>query len=276
MFLGFRPPVQHRIADVDINLTNQYLLACKTLRRKDFLKAYGFAERKGVLGFFHHIVLLHPEAVINLLKKGKETYLPKEFLSLPVFKEHVPVFKLLLLKEKESFFYGDRKIAISPRTKDFYLAIYLFLNRKRYLNKENLLNTFYKKAQNPAKSLTKALSRIRKTLNLDGALTSKKEGVFLNTEAKIDLEEFEERFKMGRILEKVGEIDRALTEYRQCFVLYKKNPFEQMGYYYNFAEERRRVVRNMYEELCQSLIRNAKEKGDAKVVMTIKKRLKKE
>jgi len=268
--------VKHYVTDQRLSLTALYLSACKSLRKRDYFKAYRFAEKKGLLGFLHRIILIHPEAVINLLKKGRETYLPKEFLSLPIFKEEIPIFRLSLLGDKESIFYGNRKINISPRSKDFALLVYLFLNRKRYLERENLINIFYGKAENPAKTFTKALSRIRSNLNLNGVLISKQEGVFLNIEAKIDLEEFEERFKMGRILEKVGEVDRALQEYRQCFVLYKKSPFEQMGYYYNFAEERRTMVRNMYSELCDKLIKNAEEKKDIKFVKKLKEKLKSE
>jgi transposase-like protein/DNA-binding winged helix-turn-helix (wHTH) protein len=266
-----------QLPDAHIRLVKFYLLACKTLRRKDYLKTYRFAEKKGLMGFFHRVILLHPEAVIALLKKGKETHLPKEFLSLPVFKEQIPIFKLFLLRDKETIFYGDRKIAISPQTKDFQLLLYLFLNRRKFLDKGQLFNIFYKHTLNPARCLTKALSNIRGSLGLTkGTLTLRKAGVLFNAEARVDLEEFEERYKMGRISKRVGETRHALSEYLSCFNLYGKSPFEQMGYYYNFAEERRTVARNMFENLCNTLIKDAKKKGESKTVRKIREKFKRE
>jgi transposase len=278
LLLGHIPPVSHSIKrNARFRLANLYLLSYKTLRKKNYLKAYRFTEKKGLFGFLHRIILLHPEVVIKLLRKGKETYLPQEFLNLPIFKEELPMHKLFLLTDKESVFYGNRKINISPRSKDFHLLVYLFLNRQKYLNKETLFDIFYKKTKNPVKSLTKALSRIRRILNLSkGALSSKRGRVLFNNEAKIDLEEFEQSFKMGKILEKVGEVERALREYRACFALYKKGPFKQMGYYYNFAEERRTIVRNMFNRLCNALITNAKNKERSKTVRRIEEKFKKE
>jgi len=261
LLLKFVPRTGIHTSDQRIRLIYYYLRACTSLRNREYLRTYKFAEKKGLLGFFHRIVLLHPEAVINRLHKGKDTFLPQEFLKLPVFREEIPAFILSLLKEKESIFYGARKIEFSVRSRDFHLLVYLFLNRKKNLDREDLLNIFYRNIRNPIKALTKALSRIRKALNLaKGILHSRREGVFFNVEAKIDLEEFEERFKTGKILEKIGEGERALQEYRQCFALYKYSPFEQMGYYYNFAEERRTVVRNMFKDICDVLMRQTKEK----------------
>lgn len=241
------------------------------------MKAYRFAVKKGLQGLLHHIILLNPEAVNNLLKKGKDTLLSKEFLRLPVFKGVIPVLKLLLLKEKEAIFYGEHKIKMSPRTKDFHLLVYLFLNRKKHLKRDDLTDIFYHKVQNPIKSLTKALSRIRRILNLPReVLSSTQQGVFFNIETKIDLEEFEERFRMGRIFEKVGEIKQALKEYQECFAIYKKSPFERMGYYYNFAEDRRTLARNMFEHLCYVLLEHAKQKKEEKVIIKIIQKLKKE
>jgi transposase-like protein len=277
LLLGVISPVSYYSRDPWVNLTKLYLLACKTLRKKNYLKAYKFAERKGFLGFFHRIAVFHPEVVINLLKKGKETYLPKEFLTLPVFHEATPMFKLFLLRDKESIFYGDRKINISPHTKDFHLLTYLFLNRKKTLDKENLINIFYKDVSNPSQCLIKALSRIRNCFSLPkGVLSLRKTGVFFDIEAEVDLEKFEESYKLGRISEKVGEVQHALREYQECFMLYKKSPFEQTGYYYNFAEERRTFVRNMYKELCDFLIMHAQEKGKNKIINKIRRKLKRE
>jgi tetratricopeptide (TPR) repeat protein len=278
LLIGHIPPVLHYInRNARFRLANLYLLSCKTLRNKDYLKAYRFAEKKGLLGFLHRIILLHPEVVIKLLKKGKETYLPKEFLDLPIFIVEVPMFQLSLLKRKESIIYGDRKINISPGTKDFHLIVYLFLHRKKFIDREKIFDIFYRKTQEPSKCLTKALSRIRKSLSLSkGSLSLSKEGVYFDLEARIDLEEFEERYRIGKISEKVGEMRHAFKEYRECFSLYKRSPFEKMGYYYNFAEDRRTYVRYAYENICKSLITDAEKKGNVKTVKKIKQRLEKE
>ncbi len=276
LVLGLALPA-FRSHDAMIILVNRYLIACRTLRKTDYYKTYRYAEKRGLLGFLHRIILLRPNAVINLLRKGSVTHLPKEFLDLPVFKEAQRIFRLLLLKEKESIFYGDRKIDISSRAKDFHLLVYLLLNRKKNLDRENIFDIFYRTTKNPSKTLSKAFSRIRRILNLlKGVLLSKKEGVLLNIEAKIDLEEFEEMYKLGRVLEKVGETDRALQEYQQCFTAYKKSPFEKMGYRYNFAEDRRTTARNMCQELCGFLLAHAIEKGDTRMTDRIKMKIKRE
>jgi len=276
LVLGSAPPIL-RSDDAMIQLVNRYLIACRTLRKTHYYKTYKFAEKRGLIGFLHRIILLRPNAVINLLHKGRVTHLPKEFLDLPVFKEEQPIFMLSLLKEKESIFYGNNKINISPRTKDFHLIVYLSLNRKKNLDREKILNIFFQTNKNPSKILSKAFSRIRRILNLPKeTLFSRREGVLLNIKAKIDLEEFEEMYKMGKVLEKVGKIASALQEYQQCFALYKKSPFEKMGYHYHFAEERRTNVRSMFEDICHPLIKDAEAKGDIKKVNEIENKLKKE
>jgi hypothetical protein len=94
--------------------------------------------------------------------------------------------------------------------------------------------------------------------------------VCFNVETRIDLEEFENKYKMAKILEKVGETDRALQEYQQCYTMYKKSPFEKMGYYYNFAEERRTIARNMYQELCDQLMTHARGTDRTRIIDHIK------
>jgi len=263
-------------ADVEIQLAYLYRRACKTLKRRDYLRAYNFAKRRGLMGLFHRIVLLRPDIVVKFIKERKQTYLPEKFLSLPVFKEATPGWRIFLLRNKESVFYGDKKISIAASSKDFHLLVYLFLNRKKNINRDTLLELFYKNTTAPDKCLIKAFSRIRAKLGLPkGVLTLRKTlGVFFNVEARMDLEEFEERFKIGKIFERAGETNRAIVEYQECFKLYKKSPFDWMGYYYNFAEDRRALVRSMYQEICMKLLVWAKEKGDYKWVNRIRMKLK--
>ncbi len=277
LLIGKTQPSHRHFTDAYIHLTNQYLFACKTLRRKDYIAACNFAKRKGLTGLLHRIILFRPQAVTRVLKKRKKVFLPDEFLELPVFKENRPELRLFLLKKRESILYGNREMHISPRSKDFHLLTYLFLNRKKYLDREDLISWFYGKADKPMRGLTKALSRIRGALGLTKeTLVSRKDGVCFNVETRIDLEEFENKYKMAKILEKVGETDRALQEYQQCYTMYKKSPFEKMGYYYNFAEERRTIARNMYEELCDHLLTHAREKGETKIADHIKMKSKRE
>ena len=245
-------PILNEKISFRFKLLNLYISFSKTLKYRDYIKVYKFAEKKGLIGIFHNIILLHPKPIINLLKKGKNLFLPPEFLNLPIFKE-IPIFKLFLLRKKEFITYGDKKIKISD-SKDFHLIIYLFLNRKRFVEKEEIYKIFFKNSKNPYKSLIKSLSRIRKILGIPkNKLFLKKEGVFFDIDAEIDLEEFENRFKMGKILEKVGEIDKALKEYKEAIKLYKKTPFEKIGYYYNFAEDKRNIIINIYREIKETI-----------------------
>jgi transposase-like protein/DNA-binding winged helix-turn-helix (wHTH) protein len=245
-------PIQNQKISFRFKLLNLYISFGKTLKYKDYIKVHKFAEKKGLIGILHHIILLHPEPIINLLKKGKNPFLSPEFLNLPIFNE-IPVFKVFLLRKKEFITYGNKKIKISD-SKDFHLIIYLFLNRKRFIEKEEIYKIFFKNSKNPYKSLIKSLSRIRKILGISkNNLFLKKEGVFFDMDAKIDLEEFKNRYKMGKVLEKIGEINKALKEYKEAINLYKKPPFEKIGYYYNFAEDERNIIINMYKEMKETI-----------------------
>lgn len=247
--LKFKPTNYKKYLDLRIKLWNLYFSACKTLKKREYIKAFKFARKNGLEGFLHHLILLHPQPVINLIQKGEDTFLPPKFLTLPVFERKKPLFELFLLRKKELLIYGKRKIFLSD-SKFFHLLIYLFLNRKRFINKEELINIFLKNSRNPEKSLIKLLTKIRKMLGISKkTLFSKKNEIFFDVDAKIDLEEFENKFKLGKIFERAGEIRKALREYKEAFYIYKKSPFEKMSYYYHFAEDIRSNFKIMYKEI---------------------------
>lgn len=264
--------------DAEIRLTHLYLNACKNLSHKDYLRAYNYARKKGLIGFFHRLVLLHPSIVIKFIKEQKKTYLPEYFLNLPVLKCAVPSWQLFLLREKETIFYGEKRIGIPTNSRDFHLLVYLFLNRKRNIRIEDLLELFYRNTNAPERCLIKALSRIRNKLRLSKRrlISRMTTGVYFDVEARVDLEAFEEHFKIGKVFEKGGKIGQAIKEYQVCFKLYKKSPFEKMGYYYNFAEDRRTIVRNMFQQCCVGLLTWAKERGNYNWVNKIKAKMEKE
>jgi len=273
--LNSKPPPQNFLMDAGLRLLIYYQQFSKTLRYKNYLRILIFAKRKGLLGYLQRIILLQPGPVLYLLKKGKETHLPDTLLKLPVFSKEIPTFYFYLLTKREKILFGEKAIPLKYRTKTFALLVYLILNRSRPITKETLLNTFYIKNTSPNKSLAKALTKIRSRYGLTKKeIVSKNGFLSIGIEAKIDLEEFEERFKIGKIFERAGETNRAIVEYQECFKLYKKSPFDWMGYYYNFAEDRRALVRSMYQEICMKLLVWAKEKGDYKWVNRIRMKLK--
>jgi len=275
--LNSKPPPQNFLMDARLRLLTYYQQFSKTLRYKSYLRILTFAKRKGLLGYLHRIILLQPEPVLYLLRKGKETHLPDTLLNLPVFNKEIPTFYFYLLTKREKVFFGEKMIPLKYRTKAFALFIYLILNRSQPIPKEILLNTFFIKNTNPNKSLTKILTKIRSRYGLTKReIVSRSGNLYIAIKAKIDLEEFEKRFKIGKIFERAGETNRAIVEYQECFKLYKKSPFDWMGYYYNFAEERRILVCNMYQEICMKLLVWAKEKGDYKWVNRIRMKLKME
>lgn len=278
LLMGSVSPDAADINDAYIRLIVLYISACQTLKKTDYLRAYRFAIKEGLLGFLHRIMLLRPEAVVHLIKKGIDPRLPKEFVRLPVFKAETPIHRLLLLARNEAIFFDKLKMKISTRSKDFHVLVYLMLNRKKTLRKEDVSAIFYGHALNATISLNKALSRIRRHLNLPkGVLTSKRDSILLDLEVSNDLEEFEQRYKLGKILGKLGETQNALSEYRECFNILRKSPFERMGYYYNFAEERRALVRSMYASLCGVLLKDAEHRPESQYLTNlIKSRISKE
>jgi hypothetical protein len=277
IILTGEPIAATRSLDRRIRIINRYLEACRSRRGRFYTEAYRIAKKCGLLGFLHRIILLQPKAAVNLLKQGRDTYLPQEYLTLPVFRTEIPAFKILLLREKESVFYGEKKIDVMVRTKDFHLMAYLFLNRRKILSREELADIFYGKTKDPARSLIKAVSRIRGSLGLSRAqLKMSRAGLFFDIVAEIDLEEFEERFRLGKILERAGESRAALVEYETCLTLYKHSPFGQMGYYCNFAEERRSIARYMFRSLCECAMSTAKTCGKEDLINTIATKLKHE
>jgi DNA-binding SARP family transcriptional activator len=229
------------------------------------------------MGFLHRVILIHPQAVMNIMHRGLNTYLPRELLNMPVFKRQQPAYRLQLLTPHENLSCGDRRIKVSPGSKDFHLLVFLLLYRNQVLYRNKVTETFFRNVQNPELCLTKALSRIRKILLLPKAsLKTSNEQLVFKTEISVDLEDFEKRYWTGKTLEKVGETSFALKEYEECLNVYHASPFSKMGYHYNFAEEKRTMVRRMLEDVATCMMGEAKKIGDWKAVRNIEDKLKKE
>jgi transposase-like protein len=270
-------PLEFKSSSRMLKLAYQYRRACHTLRYADYLQVFRYAEKHGLMGFLHRIILIHPQAVMNIMRRGLKTYLPRELLNMPVFKGQQPAYRLQLLTPRENLTYGDRKIKISPGSKDFHLLVFLLLHRNRVLHRDQVTETFFRNAQNPTLCLTKALSRIRSVLLLPkGSLKTSNEQLIFRTDISVDLEDFEKRYWTGKTLEKAGETSFALKEYRECLNVYHTAPFSKMGYHYNFAEEKRTTARRMLEEVATYLMGEAKKISDWKAVRNIADKLKKE
>jgi len=264
------------IQEPTLRLLNIILLANRTLKIGDYRKAFNYARKNGILGIFHRMIVSFPEPVLQLLRKGKSTGLPRAILTFPIFNQNMPVYHIKFL--------GDFTVSrnqqylrtnLTPKEKSFliHLALRAGATGKLVLLKD-LYQNFWPCNRRQSSLLSHMLVRLRKKLNLSSRLLSissrhgfpslTNRGVYITT----DYDEFEVLLVQIKILERAGEWQLAKKEYSKAFSLFRGEPFKKM--YDNQSENMRRVILNKLETEAIYFAKTClehKNKNDAKKVL---------
>jgi tetratricopeptide (TPR) repeat protein len=218
------------------------------LRNNDYLKALEYAKKKGFLGVLHRYVFFFPQAVIELLDKGKPTGLPRTMLNLPVFKKDIPVYTVKFLGRlvvKRKTWKASYKVCLSP--KDNAFLIHLTIARNRFFALDRIYKNFWPNSKNPARNLAHLLVRIRKALCLPSHfLYIKGNNLYYDCHFITDYNEFLEHLAKAKAFMRANEWLFARNEYLQAFSLFRGPLFRKM--YDNWSEDMRQAILNQLEK----------------------------
>jgi len=209
--------------------------AALTKKEKDYRKAFEFARKEELLGTFHRFSILFSDVIQNLLKKGRNTGLPKAILKLPVFNKEVPVYHikflgdLIIYKNQEYL-----KTKLKPKDTAF-LIYFCFKARepKKSVNLDDAYANFWPESEKPSLIFSHLLMRVKKILKIPthlltisrkyGLTSLRNEGVYFTS----DYQEFEQTIAQAKALERAGEWKFAKKEYLRAFKLFRGEPFKK-------------------------------------------------
>jgi len=226
---------QEFLCSVSLRLLHLIIKAKNTMKVSDYQKIIKFAKRKGVLGIFHRWILFFPEIVLNVIKKGKKTELPKKILKSPIFNKEIIVYhikflgNLLVYKNQQLL-----KIDLTPQEEAFLTKIALQMSEPgKSILVEELYENFWPKSKNPYDRLSHLLTTIKKKIILPkhligvsskyGEIRLFNYGIYFTT----DQEEFEQTLARAKAMEQLGKWKLACKEYLQGFNLFRDAPFKK-------------------------------------------------
>lgn len=225
----------------------------------DYRKAYQFANRYNLLGFFHRLVLLIPDPVLMMLEKGKDTGLPRAILNLPVFRKEIPVYSVKFLGHL--IVYKNQKcLKVKLSLKDISFLIYLSLSRQKSIFLDRIYSNFWSNSKYPSRNLAHLLVRIRKALRLPSHYLYVKENrLFFDCYFTTDYGEYTEHLAQAKALLLAGEWAFANKEYLRAFKLFRGKPFRKM--YDDWSEDKRLEILFAYETEVFSFAKELRARG---------------
>lgn len=226
-----------------IPLCEQFLPTVKLvplLKNGQYASALKYAEKKGITGWLHQYIFFFPEAITDLIERGKPTGLPRAMLKLPVFRKEIPVYSvkflgnLIIYKNQKS-----RKIKLTP--KDTSFLIHLAISKSRHIALDRICRNFWPRSKNPSRNLAHLLVRIRKALCLSSHFLYIKENrLSFDGHFITDYGEYLEHLAQAKALLRTGEWAFAKAEYLHAFSLFRDAPFRKM--YDNWSEDMRCMI----------------------------------
>ena len=260
----------------------------------DYRKAYQFANRYNLLGFFHRLVLLIPDPVLMMLEKGKDTGLPRAILNLPVFRKEIPVYSVkflghLIVYKNQKYlrdhpvrkktqvvssnkFSFERSISLASRvrrkfsngvklsTKEISFLIYLALSKNKSIFLDRIYKNFWHDSKHSSRNLAHLLVRIRKALRLPSHYLYVKENrLFFDCYFTTDYGEYTEHLAQAKALLLAGEWAFANKEYLRAFKLFRGKPFRKM--YDDWSEDKRLEILFAYETEVLSFAKELRARG---------------
>jgi len=215
-------------------------------KQSSYEKAFKFARNKGLLGFFHRIIVFFPESVLAMLKKGKDTGLPRAILNLPVFRKEIPVYSVRFLG-KLTVYKNQKYLKVKLRPKDAAFLIYLASSKRKSKTLDKIYNNFWLNSKNPPRNLAHLLVRIRKALKLPSHfLYVKERKLVVECYFTTDYGEYQEHLAQAKALLRAGEWGFAKREFMQAFKLFRGKPFKKM--YDDWSDDKRLEVLFSYEK----------------------------
>jgi transposase-like protein/predicted negative regulator of RcsB-dependent stress response len=255
------------------------IILARYVNKGDYVRAYNYARRKGLVSLFYRYTFFFPNVVISRLEKGKPTYLPKAVRMLPLFNHKNPVIHIrfigrFVLHKDQTYL----RVRMPPKHSAF-LTHFAFRASTpgSALPLPHVLHNFWPHAQNPVQNLSHLLVDIKKALKIPHHLitiTTRHGGkVVLNRGIyfTLDYHEFEEALARAQALQRADTWALARREYLHAFELWRGEPFKRM--YDTWSEDFRNVAMNRFEREVIEFTKQCVQRNDYKTVRQTLKRI---
>jgi len=224
------------------------------LKCGQYKKAYAYARQKYLITHFHQYVLFYPEAATKLLKRGKQTFLPRAMLRLPVFNKETPVYQIRFLGALRVNKNDERlPLKITPRETAFIVHLALLAGEPgKHIPLDTICQNFWKNSTRSLRNLSHILLKIKKALRIPPHLLviagTKDSPALCNRGIHFltDKDEFLQMLTTAEAFQRAGEGNLARKEYLGAFKLFRRAPFAKM--YDEWSEKQRRVILNVFEK----------------------------
>jgi transposase/tetratricopeptide (TPR) repeat protein len=215
------------------------------LKNKQYVKALHYAEKKGILSFFHRCIFFFPELITDLLEKGKPTGLPKAVLNLPLFRKEIPVYSVKFLGDL-IIHRNQRCLRVKLTPKETAFLIYLATSKSKRISLDRIHKKFWPWNTNSSRNRTLLLAAIRKSINLPSHLLYVKYNTLhCDCYFLTDYDEYREHLAQAKVLLRTGEWEFARDEYVRAFSLVRGEPFRKM--YDDWSEDMRHMILGQLE-----------------------------
>ncbi|KPK71796.1 hypothetical protein AMJ87_06610 [candidate division WOR_3 bacterium SM23_60] len=257
------------------------VVLARHMNKGEYVRAYNYAKRKGLLSPFYRYTFFFPDTVISRLEKGKPTYLPRAVRMLPLFNHKNPVIHIKFMGR---FVVHKNQVYLRmkmPPKHNAFLTHFAFRASipGSAIPLQQVLHNFWPRAQNPARNLSHLLFDIKKALKIPHHLitvtTQRGMRVVLNRGIyfALDYHEFEEALVRAHALLRADMWELARKEYVHAFGLWRGAPFKRM--YDAWSDDFRNVAMNRFEREVIEFAKQCVQRKDYKTVRHILKRIEK-
>jgi transposase/tetratricopeptide (TPR) repeat protein len=228
----------------------------------DYRQAVQYARQKGLVGFLHRYLVFYPAIVLNLLKRGRKTYLPHTILRFPIFNAEVPSYELKFLG-RAVVYRNQQYLKFRLRPKEEALLIHLALRMGEpgmAVPVAEIHRNFWPQSGDAASRLSHLLVELKQKLAIPAYLISfatylgakrlVNRGFYMTT----DYQDFENNLIEAHALERAGEWPYARTKFIETFRLLRAAPFRRN--YDNWSDEMRRRILDRIEQEAGQFLRS--------------------
>lgn len=138
------------------------------LKHGYYLKALKYEEKKGLQSNFHKYIFFYPGLILDLLNKGKPTYLQKKILRLPVFNKEIPVYNVkflgnVVIHKNQKYL----RTKLAPKECAFCIHVALRIGEShKKIPLDVLYKNFWPHSTHPTRNLSHLLTKIKKELRI--------------------------------------------------------------------------------------------------------------
>jgi transposase len=216
-----------------------------------YYRAFEISKRYGIAGYFHRFVLFYPDVIKNLIKYGKNTYLPKSLLKSPLFDKERTVYYIKFLNGF-SVYRNNIKVKKVLTKKERAFLIHLATRAGspgRSINVEEICENFWNNKEKK-ENLYHLLFKIKAKLRMpEHSIEIERRNNFLiNNKVYFitDYSEFKEMLARANAFLRGDEWEFARKEFLKISKFLKVKPLEKI--YDRWSEDLRNEIIFKYNE----------------------------